>query len=224
MCVTPPYEVVVTYVHASCVADLAVDYHDFPVVTVVQLGHEVHQRPSRFCELLHLHAGIFHFVVVLRTDDDVGDILVYESDFHAFTCLLHQHFLDLLAALVLAEIEILHVYGFLGILQVLHQEFKFPVAGSDDFQAVAVSHASGAVARQKLGERLVVTFYEIVLLMSEKQSEDLVIGLCPEYLNEFLVLLLEIPRVAEIDADHKIEKQSDYRQNGDNQKPGDFFC
>lgn len=98
------------------------------------------------------------------------------------------------------------------------------MAGSDDFQAVAVSHASGAVARQKLGERLVVTFYEIVLLMSEKQSEDLVIGLCSEYLNEFLVLLLEIPRVAEIDADHKIEKQSDYRQNGDNQKPGDFFA
>ena len=59
--------------------------------------------------------------------------------------------------------------------------------------------------------------------MPEKQFEHLVIGLLSEYLDELLMLPLEKPRMAEIDADHEVKQKSHYRQYRDNQKPGDFF-
>ena len=59
--------------------------------------------------------------------------------------------------------------------------------------------------------------------MPEKQFEHLVIGLFSEYLDELLMLPLEKPRMAEIDADHEVQQKPDYRQYRDNQKQGDFF-
>ena len=223
MRIAPSHEVVIADIHASGIADTPVDYHDLTMVTVVQLRDEIHERPPRLGELLHLDTRLFHLIVILRTDDDIGDILVYEPDLHPFTSLLHQHFLDLLAALVLSEIEIFHVDGLLGIAQILHQQLELTMPRRDDFQTVTVGHACGTVASQKFGKRLVITTYEIVLLVPEKQFEHLVIGLLSEYLDELLMLPLEKPRMAEIDADNEVKQKPHYRQYRDNQKPGDFF-
>ena len=125
--VAPFYEIIIADIHPAGVSDFAVDDHYLPVIAIVKLRDQVYERPSRLGEFLHHHASFFHLVVVTWEDVDVSDILMYESDFHAFTCLFHQHFLNLLCTLVMAEIEILHVDILLRILQVFHEKFELPV-------------------------------------------------------------------------------------------------
>ena len=127
VCIAPFYKIIIADIHSAGISDFAVDDHYLPVVAIVKLRNQVYERPSRLGEFLHHHTGFFHLVVVTGEDVDVSDILVYESDFHAFTRLFHQHFLNLLSTLVMAEIEIFHVNILLRILQVFHEKFELPV-------------------------------------------------------------------------------------------------
>ena len=219
MGVTPADEIIITDVHASGIADFAVNDNYLPVVAVVKLRDHVHERPTRLGELLHLDASLLHLVVITRKNGDIGDVLMNESHLDALTRLLHKHFLYLLAALVLTEIKIFHVDMVLGIPQVFHQQFKLAVAGRNDFQTIAIRHAGGAVRSKEPCQRPEFLAYLIVLFMSEKETEYTLVGTLAENFNEFLVLVLEIPGLAEIDADHEIQQQADDRKQGDDEKP-----
>ena len=223
MGVPPPDEIVIADVHSAGISDFSVYHHYLPVVAVVELRDEIYERPSRLGELHHFHPGILHFVVVPRTDCNVGDVFMYEPHLHSFPGFLHQHFLDLLAALVLTEIEIFHVDIFLCIPQVLYEQVELPSSGRDDFETVTVRHASGGLCGQKLCESLVFAFYEIVRSMPEQQFMHLCTGPRPEHLNEFPVLLLEEPRLPEVDSHHKIENEADNREQCDDQYPGNLL-
>ena len=128
MSVTPADKIIIADVHASGIADFAVNDNYLPVVAVVKLRDHVHERPTRLGELLHLDASLLHLVIITRKDGDIGDILMNESDLDTLTRLLHEHFLYLLAALVLTEIKIFHVDMVLGIPEVFHQQFELAVA------------------------------------------------------------------------------------------------
>ena len=126
--VTPADEIIITDVHASCIADFAVNDNYLPVVAIVKLRDHVHERPTRLGELLHLDASLLHLVIITRKNGDIGDVLMNESDLDTLTRLLHEHFLYLLAAFVLTEIKIFHVDMVLGIPEVFHQQFELAVA------------------------------------------------------------------------------------------------
>lgn len=148
---------------------------------------------------------------------------MYESDFYAFAGLFHQHFLNLLCSVVMAKIEILHVDVFFGVLKVLHEKFELSLPGSYYFQSVAVRDASRSVAGQETGERLVFCFDEGVFLVSEQQVVHLTVGSAVEGIYELLVLFLGKRGLPQVEAYRKVQQESDDRQDGDYQYPGDFL-
>ena len=172
MGVSPPQEIVVADVHSSGVSDFPVNHDNLSVVAVVELGEKVDERPARFREFDDFNAGLHHFIIIRRQDGDIGDVLVYESDLDPFPSLLHQHFLDYLASLVLAEIEILHMDMLLGIPQVFHKKFELPPSGRDYFQFVSVCDTGGAVAGQQISQGSVILLDLFVVLVPEQQLMD----------------------------------------------------
>ena len=220
MRVPPSDEIIIAYVHSPGVADFAVDDDDLPVVAIIELGEQIHQRPVRLRELFHLDTRLLHLIVILRADGDIGDILVNEPDLDPLAGLLHQHFLDLLASLVLAEIEILHVDVVFRIPQILHQQLELPVSRCDDFHIIAVGHAGRAVGSQQPCQGLVVIPDKVILAMPEKQLPNPSVRPFPEDSDEPPVLYRKVPGLPDIDAHHKVEQESDNRQNRDDQYPG----
>ena len=59
--------------------------------------------------------------------------------------------------------------------------------------------------------------------MTEEKSEYTFVSTFTENFYELLVLVLEIPGLAEIDADHEIQQQADDREQGNDKKPRYLF-
>ena len=59
--------------------------------------------------------------------------------------------------------------------------------------------------------------------MTEEKSEYTFVSTFTENFYELLVLVLEIPGLAEIDADHEIQQQADDRKQGNDKKPRYLF-
>ena len=55
--------------------------------------------------------------------------------------------------------------------------------------------------------------------MTEEKSEYTFVSTFTENFYELLVLVLEIPGLSEIDADHEIQQQADDRKQGNDEKP-----
>ena len=209
-------------VHPAGVADLPVDHDYLPVVPIVELGSHVQDVHPRIGELDDLHASLPHRVVVGRGDREIGDVLVQETHLDTFLGLLHQQFLDRLAALVVAEVEILDMDRLLGRQYVLAQQVELPRAARDDLYVVARGHGRVSLRSHQPCQRTELLTDSGLVVMPEQDSVEFRGG---PGLEEVLVPLMpavEDPVVPVVDTEHEVKYQADHGKHGYDKQPCEF--
>ena len=219
MSVAPPYEIVITDVHASSIAYLPVDDDYLPVVTVVELRPDGKVCYPGVGERHHLNTRLLHLLVIAGIDGNVGDVLMYEPHFHPFPGLLHQKGADLPAAEVLLEVEILHVDMILGIPYILRQGIKLPLTGCNYLYIIVIAH-SYLVNTGKQPGKLPVFLPDLLLdIVSEQQILYPVIRTPVELLQEIPVAALEKACAPPVESEHDIAYQPEHRDKAYDQNP-----
>ena len=209
-------------VHPPGVADLPVNHHYLPVIAVVELRDQVQQVHPRIGELDDFDAGFPHGVVVGRGNREIGDVLVQEADLDPLPRLLHQKPLDRLAALVVPEVEIFNVDGFLGRQDVLAQQVELPLSVGDDLDVVAGSDRRVTLRSEKPCQRPEFFPDGGFVVMPEEDSVQLRCGLRLEDVHVPLMPPVEDPVMPVVDSEHQVEHKTRHRKHRDDKQPSEL--
>ena len=97
--------------------------------------------------------GLFHIIVILRPDREIGDVLQDEPDLYALLRFTHQKLFDRFSSLIIAELEILHVDVFLCLKYVLAQQFELAPSLGDDLEIISTGDGRISVPAHQTGQK-----------------------------------------------------------------------